>query len=110
MCLDVWGEFIDSNEHFVNSSVFDLIEEMAPYLNDTVIECKWPYDGDTCSEIFVPVLTEEGLCFAFNILNSGDIYTDKYEMWMIYHLIVTSLRRPNEISRESIFLAWLRRC
>lgn len=77
MCTGLWDEFSDSNEHFANASVFDLIEDMAPYLNDTVIRCEWPYDGDTCLDIFVPVLTEEGLCFAFNILNSGDIYTER---------------------------------
>lgn len=68
------------DEEFVNSSIFDMIEEMAPILNDTVRACSLKdYDNDdTCSRLFVPISTEEGLCFSFNALNSDETYTDKY--------------------------------
>lgn len=56
-----------------------MIEEMAPTLGDTLRACRWKNkgDGNTCSDLFVPILTEEGLCFSFNALNWDEIYTDK---------------------------------
>lgn len=56
-----------------------MIEEMAPVLSDTIRACRWKNYGDdnTCSDLFTPVLTEEGLCFSFNNLNWDEIYTDK---------------------------------
>lgn len=69
----------DYDEEFANASIFDVFAEMAPILNDTMRACLWKGDGDddTCSNLFVPILTEEGLCFSFNALNSNETYTDE---------------------------------
>ena len=79
ICLNLWTKFNTSTEDFVNASVFDMIEDMAPNLIDTIRACRWKGFGDdnTCSDLFVPVLSEEGLCFSFNNLNWDEIYTDK---------------------------------
>lgn len=77
MCNDLHESFINTNDTFANVSMFNVIEDMAPSLNETLINCNWPYQGDSCDELFVPSVTEEGLCFVFNALNSVDVYTDK---------------------------------
>lgn len=41
-------------------------------------ECIWLKYNINCARIFTPLLTEEGLCFAFNTLNSSDLYTEEY--------------------------------
>lgn len=80
ICENLWKKFYDSNEKFVRATVFNMIEEMAPTLSDTLRKCLWKGsgDGNTCSDLFVPILTEEGLCFSFNALNWNEIYTEKY--------------------------------
>lgn len=79
ICLNLWTKFNNSADEFVNASVFDMIEEMAPISSDTIRACRWKGYGDdnTCSDLFAPVLTEEGLCFSFNNLNWDEVYTDK---------------------------------
>lgn len=32
-----------------------------------------------CSEIFTPILTEEGICYSYNILDKEDIFSDFVE-------------------------------
>lgn len=40
-------------------------------------ECRWKGKVFNCSKHFSPVFTRDGLCFAFNSLNSRDLYTDE---------------------------------
>lgn len=61
------------------NSVYNIINDISPTFNDTMRLCKWRHKIDFCSAYFVPILTEEGVCFTFNALNSRDIYTEKYE-------------------------------
>lgn len=76
VCVDAY--MFDYDEEFANASIFDTLADMAPSLNETVRVCTLKEDdNDTCSELFVPISTEEGLCFSFNALNSNEIYTDK---------------------------------
>lgn len=51
---------------------------MAPSINDIMKKCFWKLEKVSCSDLFVPVFTSHGLCFAFNALNSEEIYTDKW--------------------------------
>lgn len=69
----------DYDEEIANASIFETFEEMAPILNETLTVCalKEGQSDDSCSRLFVPISTEEGLCFSFNALNSAEIYTDK---------------------------------
>lgn len=78
LCYNLRAEFDSSVDHFANAPLFSTIIEMAPVLDDTVRLCNW-FDGlKNCSDLFVPVITEEGLCFSSNALNSNEIYTDEY--------------------------------
>lgn len=71
------NKMFDYDEELANASIFNVFEETAPNLNDTILDCMWDGYDATCSEIFVPILTEEGLCFSFNALNSNETYTNK---------------------------------
>lgn len=62
---------------FTNASIYDLIQDMAPSFQHTLLYCMWQYKDDQCSTFFTEILTDEGLCFTFNALNSQDIYTNE---------------------------------
>lgn len=60
-----------------NLSIYGTILDLAPSFNETMFRCAWQYKNLSCSKLFVPILTEEGLCFAFNALNSREMYTEE---------------------------------
>lgn len=61
---------------YINESIYEMIQDMAPTFNNTIDECEWQNEVFPCSQLFTPILTSEGVCFAFNALNSREIYTD----------------------------------
>ncbi|XP_031639513.1 pickpocket protein 28-like [Contarinia nasturtii] len=70
-------ELNEKMDKFTDDSIYNLIEEMAPNLTYTMHECRWQQKKINCVEYFIPMVTGAGLCFAFNALNSRDIYTDE---------------------------------
>lgn len=63
---------------FMDESIYSIIQEVSPDFNNSVVDCdfKGMY-RKPCSGALLPILTEEGVCFTFNALNSRDIYTDE---------------------------------
>lgn len=41
-----------------------------------MFKCGWESEWRQCNTTFRKILTEEGVCFTFNMLNSVDIYTE----------------------------------
>lgn len=41
--------------------------------NDSVLFCKWRNEVNMCSNFFDEIITEEGYCQSFNILDSGEL-------------------------------------
>lgn len=52
------------------------MSQVAPQFEEIVWPCKWKMELGMCSKLFTQVLTEEGVCFSFNLLNSTEIYRD----------------------------------
>lgn len=77
ICQYDFVDFFNFTNKFTNASIFDTIYEMAPSFQDTMFDCQWQYESNDCSEFFSPILTAEGLCFAFNSLNSHEVYTEE---------------------------------
>lgn len=76
MCRFNFPEHVRYGHRFSNASIYDIIQDIAPNFTDTVASCSWNYEMQRCETQFSPILTDEGLCFTFNALNSDDIYTN----------------------------------
>lgn len=73
--LPKWIHF--KTEKFASESIYGQIEEIAPRLQDILLFCMWAYFDNICYKIIVPIMTEDGLCFTFNAMNSHEMYTDE---------------------------------
>jgi amiloride-sensitive sodium channel len=61
---------------FVGDDIFDFFEKVAPKFFENIFECYYMGISYNCSEIFAPIITDEGLCYSFNLLNREDILSD----------------------------------
>ena len=62
---------------FADEDIFNVIEDVAPNVEQITLSCAWKGAIINCSEYLAPTLTFFGVCFTFNGLNSRDIYTDQ---------------------------------
>lgn len=62
--------------NFTDSSIVDIIQDIAPTYDDTVYGFKWRNKVYMHAKL-QKIITDEGVCFTFNDLNSRDIYTDE---------------------------------
>lgn len=64
-------------DEFTNESIYNILQSIAP--NPALFEhaCWWQRKQWKGCPV-APTFTEEGLCSAFNIQNSHEMYTDEY--------------------------------
>lgn len=75
---DALDRYINYTDDFIGEWIYDEIPGMTMSINESVAFSSWKWvTGEYYSQLFVPVLTEVGLCFAFNAVNSREIYTDQ---------------------------------
>lgn len=67
----------DIGTNNITSEFFDILKEVAPALVDTINFCKWRDHLSDCRDLFQRIITEEGVCYTFNAINSRDIYTNQ---------------------------------
>lgn len=78
MCPKLSREIsIEYQDDFSNESIYDAFEDLAPNLDYVFHECRWQQQKINCFDFLSPVLSFNGLCFAFNALSSHDMYTDR---------------------------------
>ncbi|XP_076265224.1 pickpocket protein 28-like [Rhynchophorus ferrugineus] len=41
-----------------------------------IFECSWMGDNVNCDSLFVPVITDEGICYTFNMLDRSDMFRE----------------------------------
>ncbi|XP_063916762.1 pickpocket protein 28-like [Zophobas morio] len=58
---------------------FETIEyliSIAPPFGEVFMGCKWTSMNETCNNLFSPMLTEDGICFTFNMLDRSELFTN----------------------------------
>lgn len=49
---------------------------MAPQFQEVLYSCNWQLRG-SCEDSFTPIITEDGLCFSFNMLDKTELFRNK---------------------------------
>ncbi|XP_069695427.1 pickpocket protein 28-like isoform X2 [Periplaneta americana] len=65
---------VSSNVATTDNKAVEFIEQAAPGLFDVIPFCKWSGTEEECSNIFTPVLTDDGLCYTFNMLSFEQMF------------------------------------
>lgn len=68
----------NENDNFTNESIYKSIEDITPTIHELTEMCQWGEITGKCSHLLEPIMTEDGICFTFNALNSHEMYTDEY--------------------------------
>lgn len=71
---DIYNLFTD-NDNDTDNAIRSAIINLAPRLNETAFYCKFSENAKNCSDFLFPVITDEGVCYTFNLLN--DLFTDE---------------------------------
>lgn len=68
------SSFMVGNVTSDGRTIVDTLEELKVEMNSSIFQCKWRNDFKNCSDILVPILTEEGMCFTFNTLSTKELF------------------------------------
>ncbi|CAH1408268.1 unnamed protein product [Nezara viridula] len=64
-------------DDYADDSTMEFLEEVAPPFFDTIFLCKWNNTvSENCSDIFTKIVTDEGICYTFNMLDKKDLFRD----------------------------------
>lgn len=73
------------NDTEADANFFMNAKRAAPSLNEILFRCTWHRQDVNCSDIFQEILTDEGICFAFNYHNASELYNE-FMLDHNYHL------------------------
>ncbi|CAO1310274.1 unnamed protein product, partial [Diamesa serratosioi] len=60
----------------INESFTDILKRIAIPFNDTFLRCKWRGMKKNCEDLFTELITDEGVCYTFNMMKYQDFYKD----------------------------------
>ena len=78
LCTSDIIDYFSLGEDFANASIYKTMRDMALPLDDVAPDCKFGRLFSSCDWFLKPSVTDEGVCFTFNALNSNEIYTNEY--------------------------------
>lgn len=47
--------------------------QIAPQFENVFLSCTWTRQNESCYKLFTPMLTEDGLCFTFNMFDKSEL-------------------------------------
>lgn len=76
VCGIVHESFMFSSNTNISNFTKNLLE-MSPELYSIFTDCSWESQSMDCKRNFRPVITEDGLCYTFNLIDMSNIYRDE---------------------------------
>ncbi|EFA05007.2 Pickpocket protein 28-like Protein [Tribolium castaneum] len=87
LCNDLeQNVFLKKSGKTLKDDFFDVVNELQPYELST---CYYMGESFGCDELFTPIITDEGICYSFNILDRKDMFR-KNVLWYKNYQDVTS--------------------
>lgn len=68
---------IHINSTLQAEEIVPLLKSITASLNETTLFCKWRNTVESCSEFFTEIITEEGFCYTFNVLNAKELFKEE---------------------------------
>ncbi|KAG5867982.1 Pickpocket protein 28, partial [Gonioctena quinquepunctata] len=63
-------------EKYTDFETIKNLMNVAPQFEDVFFTCKWTLLNESCENLFTPMLTEDGLCFTFNMLDRTELFRE----------------------------------
>ncbi|KAJ3617442.1 hypothetical protein MTP99_007159 [Tenebrio molitor] len=67
---------------------FDVIDYVQPDFK--IQDCHYMGRSENCDKLFIPIITDEGICYTFNMLDRGEIFRENVIHYRDYHLVPNS--------------------
>ncbi|XP_030745228.1 pickpocket protein 28-like isoform X2 [Sitophilus oryzae] len=68
------GNFNAQGNLTIDNSTIEFLMAIAPDFNDVLISCRYTQRNENCINFFTPILTGDGLCFTFNMLDKEELF------------------------------------
>lgn len=70
-------EIFDLGDDVTYRHIYRDLKYLSPTLHETFSSCEWKGNRTACRQLFKETLTDEGICFTFNLLNASEIYREE---------------------------------
>ncbi|RZB41735.1 ASC domain containing protein, partial [Asbolus verrucosus] len=71
--------FSDYHQKYLNNKLTQKSDiQFLTRLDELLYVCRWHFTTKSCNTVFSPTITNLGFCFAFNMLNRNDLFTDDF--------------------------------
>jgi amiloride-sensitive sodium channel len=61
---------------YAGEDMLEFLESVQPNFYEGASNCKYLGVRYNCSELFVPILTDDGICYTFNIVDRTQLLSD----------------------------------
>ncbi|RZC41709.1 ASC domain containing protein [Asbolus verrucosus] len=88
LLCDYYPRLYYSNKTTFPEQFFDVINELKPKFE--IKECSFLSLPIDCSSMFVPIVTSEGICYTFNMIDRGEIFREDVVHYKNFHRVEKS--------------------